>query len=262
MSSKIKDCIDDIIEIEGLCNKYKLDKSNHIEYINCLINYIRAKKNIGYTNTLTNILEDDIIQIAQSNPSEIKLKTHNEDIIKSINNRYKYIIGGNKLQNLNSSAFWDQVARSVQKALKNALIMHIDRTSNGSQKRLLLLLHSYYWDQGGNKWGLPGGGIEDNETPWSAAKREYSEENEVDVLSIKHNKIDTYLVEHTDSFSVIFVLHTEKLTFTKDISKSNTEIYKREINTFNKWKHRIKTNKRMFRYNGKLINDMIDIIKQ
>ena len=75
MSSKIKDCIDDIIEIEGLCNKYKLDKSNHIEYINCLINYIRAKKNIGYTNTLTNILEDDIIQIAQSNPSEIKLKT-------------------------------------------------------------------------------------------------------------------------------------------------------------------------------------------
>ena len=77
-----------------------------------------------------------------------------------------------------------------------------------------------------------------------------------------HNKIDTYLVEHTDSFSVIFVLHTEKLTFTKDISKSNTEIYKREINTFNKWKHRIKTNKRMFRYNGKLINDMIDIIKQ
>ena len=26
--------------------------------------------------------------------------------------------------------------------------------------------------------------------------------------------------------------------------------------------HRIKTNKRMFRYNGKLINDMIDIIKQ
>jgi 8-oxo-dGTP pyrophosphatase MutT (NUDIX family) len=49
-------------------------------------------------------------------------------------------------------------------------------------KRVLLVRHSY----GGSGWEFPGGGIGKGETPEAAARREFAEEVECELLDLRH----------------------------------------------------------------------------
>lgn len=70
----------------------------------------------------------------------------------------------------------------------------------------ILLLHRQNDKSQGNKWGIPGGKVEKNETPLQAAVREAKEETGFDISNQEIETLKTVYVEYNEKNH--FVYHT------------------------------------------------------
>ena len=76
---------------------------------------------------------------------------------------------------------------------------------------LILLLHRHANKSQGNKWGIPGGKVDKNETPLEAVIREVFEETGYDVSKQPIETLDTVYVEHTATDHIVYHMFRTKL---------------------------------------------------
>lgn len=76
---------------------------------------------------------------------------------------------------------------------------------------LILLLHRHKHKSQGNRWGIPGGKIDKNETPLQAAIREVKEETGYDISKQPIENVGTVYVEHNEKDHFIHYMFRTKL---------------------------------------------------
>ena len=76
---------------------------------------------------------------------------------------------------------------------------------------LILLLHRHANKSQGNKWGIPGGKIDKNETPLEAVIREVQEETGYDFSKQPIETLETVYVEHTEKDHIVYHMFRTKL---------------------------------------------------
>ena len=76
---------------------------------------------------------------------------------------------------------------------------------------LILLLHRHQYKTQGNRWGIPGGKVDKNETPLQAVIREVKEETGYDVSSQPIENLGTLYVEHTEKDHIVYHMFRTKL---------------------------------------------------
>lgn len=76
---------------------------------------------------------------------------------------------------------------------------------------LILLLHRQKNKSQGNKWGIPGGKVEKNETPIQAAIREVKEETGYDISKQAIEELDTVYIEYNEKDHFVYHMFRVKL---------------------------------------------------
>ena len=71
-------------------------------------------------------------------------------------------------------------------------------------KDQILLLHRQNNESQGNKWGIPGGKVEKNETPLQAVIRETKEETGIDISNQAIETLKTVYVEYNESNHFVY----------------------------------------------------------
>jgi mutator protein MutT len=76
---------------------------------------------------------------------------------------------------------------------------------------MILLLHRHTNKSQGNKWGIPGGKVDKNETPLQAVVREVEEETGYKFLPEKLENLNTVYVEHNEKDHIVYHMFRTKL---------------------------------------------------
>lgn len=78
-------------------------------------------------------------------------------------------------------------------------------------KEMILLLHRQEEKSQGNRWGIPGGKVDKNETPLQALIREVKEETGFDISNQAIEFLKTVYVEHNEKDHLIYHMFRTKL---------------------------------------------------
>jgi len=90
----------------------------------------------------------------------------------------------------------------------------------------ILLLHRQNNKSQGNKWGIPGGKVEKNETPLQAAIREVKEETGYDISKQPIEEIGTVYVEYNDNDHFVYHMFRTQLIDDPEAVKINFKEHK------------------------------------
>lgn len=91
---------------------------------------------------------------------------------------------------------------------------------------LILLLHRQEYKSQGNKWGIPGGKVDKDETALQAAIREVKEETGFDISKQLIENLDTVYVEHNEKDHFIYHMFRTKMEGDPSAVKINFDEHK------------------------------------
>ncbi len=90
----------------------------------------------------------------------------------------------------------------------------------------ILLLHRQNNKFQGNKWGIPGGKVEKNETPLQAAIREVKEETGYDISKQPIEDVGTVYIEYSETDHFIYHMFRTQLSDNPEAVKINFKEHK------------------------------------
>jgi 8-oxo-dGTP pyrophosphatase MutT (NUDIX family) len=91
---------------------------------------------------------------------------------------------------------------------------------------LILLLHRHKNKSQANKWGIPGGKVDKNETALQAAIREIQEETGFDISGQTIETLDTVYIEHNEKDHIIYSMFRTKMNRNPGAVKINFDEHK------------------------------------